>query len=268
MSELNELKDALQLLNLSPNAIRCYLESYRLGQASVSQVAQACSLDRSSTYLALAQLKEQGLLVEDLAGSRKLVAAKPPAAVLARLRTNIRRLRRGAEAVELNLAKLLAPYAAATSRPVLQVFTGKEGLRRVSDDILEHAEGEILLLSNFESESDVFSADEHADFIRERVRRGVSIRVIATDSSAARNELASDKSQLRQTRLVAAGAFAAETYIYGNTVAMLSHSGDIVGFLLRTPAFADSQRFLFEQLWSTLGVNHERVSNPRHARQS
>lgn len=253
MHQLTELKEALELLNVSPNAVKCYTESYRLGPASVGNIAKACGMDRSSAYLALGQLKELGLLAEDVSGTRKRVWAKHPKAVLARLRTNMRRLRKQADAVEEKMDELLAPYAAADSRPVLQSFAGKDGLKRISDDILENADGEILLLSNFERESQVFSAADHNDFIDERIRRGIPIRVIATDSESAYNELATDHKQLRQTRIVAKNAFNAETYIYGNTIAMLDRDREIIGFIMRSAAFADSQRFMFEQLWKTCG---------------
>ena len=262
MAQLTELKDALQELGLSPNAIACYVESYCLGPATAGSIAKACGMDRSSAYLALGQLKELGLLAEDVSGAPKKVWAKHPKAVIARLRTNMRRLRKHSDAIEESMDELLAPYAAMDSRPVLQSFAGKEGLKRISDDILENADGGILLLSNFERESQVFSAADHNDFIDERIRRGISIRVIATDSESARNELASDKKQLRQTRIVAKNAFNAETYIYGNTVAMLDHDREVIGFIMRSKAFADSQRFVFEQLWKNCGANHERISHP------
>ncbi len=260
MAMLHELKEALQLLNLSPNATVFYLESYRIGAASIGKIAQICAMDRSSAYLAFAQLKEAGLMEEEVIGSRKKIWAKPPKAVLARLRTDIRRLRRQAESIEEVMPNLLAEYSQEEHKPVLQFFSGKEGLARISADILEHAKDEILLLSNFEEEDRVFDQRHHDEFIRERVGRNIPIRVIATDSLRAREMQKNDERYLRQIRIVDRYAFESETYIYEDRVAMLNFHREVMGFVVSSKTFAQTQRWLFEQLWHTHGEQH---GNPR-----
>ena len=55
---------------------------------------------------------------------------------------------------------LSAAYAAASERPVLQVFTGKDGLHRIMDDVLIQTSDEILLFSNFDEEKKVSRVNE------------------------------------------------------------------------------------------------------------
>lgn len=260
MTKLRELKEALSLLNLTPNAAQFYLESYGTGPASIGTIAKQCAMDRSSAYIAFEQLKEAGLMGEEAAGARKKVWAKPPKAVLAKLRTDIRRLRRQAESIEDAMPDLLAAYSEEEHKPVLQFFSGKEGLGRISEDILEHAEDEILLLSNLEEEDKVFTNHDHTDFIERRVKNGVRIRVIATDSNRARTMQAADKKFLREIRFVERDAFESETYIYGDRVAMLSFDKEIIGFIVRSKSFAQTQKWIFEQLWKQKGGDHEKNS--------
>lgn len=256
MPELVELKEALQSLHLSPNAVRFYLESYRTGPASIGQIALLCSMDRSSAYLAVEQLKEHGLVTEDLAGTRKKIAAKPPKTVLARLRTETRRFRRQAEAIEESLPALLASYAANEAKPILQFFSGVPGLHQVTDDVLEQAEGEILLLTNQATEKDVFSKADHEAFIATRLQRGISIRVLAANVPDAYELQKRDKYCLRETRVVDGEPFTSETYIYADTVAMINFNREVMGFTVRSKEFAESQRWMFEQLWKHYGEDH------------
>lgn len=247
--ELAKLDEALRTLGASPNAAAFYLACYRGGKATVGDVARACKMDRSSAYLACEQLEALGLVELDATAARKTVAAKPPSAVLARLRTEMRRLRRHHDDVEESMSELMAAYASHASKPVLRFFSGHDGLKQITDDVLEHADGEILLFTNQRTEKNVFSSADHQEFIRERLRREISIRVLAADTPEAHAMAASGKTVRRETRIVQGEPFTSETYIYGDSVAMLSFDTDVVGFVVRSREFAAAQRWTFEQLW-------------------
>jgi sugar-specific transcriptional regulator TrmB len=255
--ELKKLKEALGALGMSGNAVAFYLACYRTGRATVGEVAKACAMDRSSAYLACDQLVSCGVVECDDTTSRKTVAAKPPSAVLARLRTEMRRLRRHHDEVEESMQELLAAYSADATKPVLRFFSGRDGLRQITDDVLEHAEGEILLFTNQRTEKNVFTHADHEEFIRERLRRGLNIRVLAADTPEARSMKQSDKSTRRATRIVEGEPFTSETYIYGDKVAMLSFDREVVGFVVRSKEFADAERWMFEEIWR----NHDQLSS-------
>lgn len=246
------LQEALTELGLTPNAVSIYLQSSQTGRATVGRLAQLCEMDRSSAHLATSQIRSAGLLEEMADGGRTLVWVKPPKEVLTRLRIRMRKLRGYFDAVEDALPQLEASYQDRGALPVVQVFTGKDGLRQVESNILEHAEGEILLMTNQEAEQEVFTARDHQDFIRERLRREVFIRVLAADTPRGRELVASDGQNLRETRIIhndGAIPFRSETYIYGNSVAMLSFSGAVMGFVVRSADFVQTQRWIFERLW-------------------
>ena len=251
--ELKKLKEALGALGATENAAAFYLTLYRAGTSTVGDVAKVSKMDRSSAYLACGQLEELGLVDGDATGPRKAVTAKPPSAVLARLRTDMRRLRRHHDEVEESMQELLASYQERESRPVLRFYAGHDGLKQITDDVLENANGEILLFTNQRTEKNVFSSADHAEFIRERLRRGISIRVLAADTPESQAMAASDASVRRETRVVDGEPFTSETYIYGDNVAMLSFDKDVVGFIVRSRDFARAQRWTFEEVWR----NHE-----------
>jgi sugar-specific transcriptional regulator TrmB len=246
------LEEALAALGLTPNAVTLYLQSYRVGRTTVGRLAQMVGMDRSSAHLAAAQLRAVGLLDEMPNGGRTLVWVKPPKEILTRLRIGMRKLRSQFDAVEDALPRLEAGYSEKDSLPVLQMFTGKDGLRQVVANILEHAEGEILLVTNQAAERQVFTRADHQEFIRERLRRGISIRALAVDTPEAAELVRTDGANLRETRIIQgeeAVPFQSETYIYGDMVAMLSFSEIVLGLLIRSADFAQAQRWMFERLW-------------------
>ncbi|HVQ44438.1 MAG TPA: hypothetical protein VMT30_05735 [Candidatus Saccharimonadia bacterium] len=246
------LETALSELGLTPNAIRLYLQSSRMGRMTVGRLAVLCEMDRSSAHLAAGQLRAAGLLEELADGGRQLVWVRPPRELLTRLRLGIRKLRTHYDAVEDALPRLEASYQEKGTVPALQVFSGKDGLRQVVANIMANAEGEILLMTNQESERRVFTRQDHQEFIRERLRRRLAIRVLALDTPAGHELAKTDGVNLRQTRVIRDGGatpFLSETYIYGDCVAMLSFHDVAMGFVVRSTDFAGTQRWLFERLW-------------------
>ena len=252
MAELTSIKSSLENLRVSANAITFFLASYKLGRSSVGQVAKVTKMDRSSAYVAYQQLQELGLMDEEQKGNRKIIWTREPKAIIARLRTEIRRMRRQVDAIEESMPELLAQYGSSNDRPVLQVFIGIEGLHQIMEDILSNSDFELLLMSNFEEENRVFSRQDHDAFIRCRIAKNINLRLIATDSPEARNIQNADKDNKRVTHIVKGNApFENETYIYGDKIAMLSFNEKtgIIGFIVRSKEFANAQRWMFEQIW-------------------
>ncbi len=250
MTAFRDLTKALYSLGLTDNAVNLYLASYRLGVSTIGKVAGKAKMDRSSAYLACKQLQEAGLVEEELSSGVTTILAKAPNAVLSRLRAEARQFRAQTESLEAVLPELMAEYAAHSHKPILQFFSGKAGFAQITEDVLEHAGKELLLLSNQHEERKVFSNVDHREFIKARMARKIPIRVLTPDTSEARELQKADARCLRETRIIPdAHAFTSETYIYGNNVAMLSFDREIIGFIVRSADFAASQRWIFQELW-------------------
>ncbi|HLD20136.1 MAG TPA: helix-turn-helix domain-containing protein [Patescibacteria group bacterium] len=253
MDTLDILKQALGELGLSNNEIQCYLTSYRIGKSSIGEIARQLRMDRSSAYLAFERLKDEGLIEEDVTHSVKKVWAYPPQEIAFRLRSKIRILRKRFDDIESTLPLLLAEYSEYEAKPVLRFFSGKHGLKQITDDVLEHARGEVLLLSNQREERRVFSHLEHRNFIRERMLKNISIRVLVPDTPESHELQKEDVKCFRQTRIIHGQMhpFSSEVYMYGDRVAMVSFKNDIIGFIVHSSDFATTQRWMFEELWNT-----------------
>lgn len=251
MNSFLEIKTALSLLGLNKNAINFYLTSFRIGFSSVGNIAKLSKLDRSSAYLALNQLEEFGLIMEEKSARVKRVCAKPPKTVLAKLRSSSRKLRNQCLKIENNLPELMAEYQQKDKQPVLQFFSGEEGLKEISADILEMQGMELLMLSNQKEEKRVFSSLDHKAFVKKRIEKNISSRVLVPDTLEGKALKKNDSGNLRETRVISEQKipFSNEIYIYNNKIAMLEFVDEVQGFIVKSKAFYEAQRWMFEKLW-------------------
>ncbi len=244
------LNKALEQLGMSPNAVRLYTESYSRGRTTVGKLAAAINMDRSSAYLAYEQLKGAGLMEEDIASGIKVVWAATPDSVLKGLRSNASQLERSINDLAAQLPELIAGYRTTGDKPVLQSFSGKDTLPRITADILESDLSTIRIITNQNAERKVFSARAHDDFIQKRIQKKIKAFVLAANTREARFLQKYDSRELRETRIVDdLEPFKHETYIYGDKVAVLGFEKNVFGFIVYTREFAALQRYMFDTIW-------------------
>lgn len=255
------LTNSLLQLGCTPKHIKFYRAALDLGAAPLMEIAKKARLQRSTAYLLASELKDMGLINEDHKTYKKQFIAAEPDYVLQRLEAKYRQLGRNNMAFKEVLPELRAVHQATLVRPRVRTFSGKAGLMLVWKDILSEQQ-EILLWTNQEVERQFFGQDTHVVFIAERVKKGIPTRVLAVDSSKARELLFTDMQNLRETRLLQGNAaFTSETYIYGNKVAILDIGSGIFGVITENKQIADSHRNIFEFTWKNLTPYGE--SNPK-----
>ncbi len=251
MNKLEELKKSLELLGLNTNAVKFYLASYKHGVASVGKIARIIKIDRSSAYLALEQLEKKGLIIEEKGSKVKKIFASSPKVIVTLLRSRSRKLKNQYFSIEEKMPELLAEYSDKGSQPILQFFSGRDGLNRITDDILDSCKDELLVFSNQKEEKRVFNKIDHKEFVKERLKNNINVRVLAPDTPEAHNLQKNDSVSLRETIIIDEKEipFKNEIYIYANKIAMLEFVDNIQGFIVKSPAFNQAQRWIFEKIW-------------------
>lgn len=153
--------------------------------------------------------------------------------------------------LEERLSELQALYQASEIRPKVRVFEGKNGLLSVWEDILS-VNQELSLWTNQQTETKIFSQELHDKFVKIRIAKGISIRVLAVSNEKGKL-LLQGKNTLRQTKFLPENVvFSAETYIYGNKIAVLDYNKDIIGIIIESEPIASSQRAIFEMCWNLI----------------
>lgn len=246
------LERTLLLMGLSPKEIKFFLACFKIGPSSINEVAKSAKLERSTAYLIAQDLLSKGLLIEDLKSYGRKIATVEPKKLLSLIASKQRVLRRHELELEESLPELQALYQASEIRPKVRVYEGNSGLLEVWKDILS-TKGEILVWTNQQTDTLVFGPQRHISFIDERVKKGIKARVLSVDNPEGRRLKKLDPQLLRETKILPKETnFTAETYIYGNKVAVLDYNKDIIGVITESGPISNSQREIFELTWKSL----------------
>jgi sugar-specific transcriptional regulator TrmB len=247
-----ELSNALKLLGLTQKEMAFFTASFMLGTTTITQAGKKARLERSTAYLIARDLLEKGLLVEDFREYRKRISPVSPKKIVTMLSARQRLMQRQEIALTEVLPQLQQHFDESNTQPAIRYFEGIRGLKTVWRDILT-ATDEILLWTNQEKESQVFSKEFHDQFIAERIRKGIAIRALAVNNVPGKKLLEQDEESLRQSNLLPIHtSFSAETYIYDNKVATLDYKKDIIGIIIESEAISSTQRAIFEMTWKSL----------------
>lgn len=246
------LIQALRQLGCDDKHIRLYGAAQANGAASLPQLARLARLQRSTAYLMAADLLAKGLLLEDHSNYRKQYAPVEPVTILRMLAAQHRQLGRLNLAFKEHLPELEASYPATASRPQVRTYQGKHGVVLLREDMLRVRQ-EVLLWTNQATERQVFDGPMHELFVRERLARQISIRVLAVNNAEGRQLQARDPDHLRTTKLLPSSVtFTSETYIYGDKVTVVDVGRNIFGVITQNRQIAESQRAIFDLAWSGL----------------
>lgn len=247
-----ELQNALKLLGLSTKELALFTACFSLGTTTITQAGKKARLERSTAYLIARDLLEKGLLVEDFRDYRKRISPISPKKIVTMLAARQRLMQRQEIALTEVLPQLEQQYGESNTQPAIRYFEGVKGLRAVWRDILT-TKGEIVLWTNQEKESQVFSKEFHDQFIAERIRKGIPIRALAVNNVLGKQLIEQDEKSLRHSKLLPIHtSFSAETYIYDNKIATLDYKKDIFGIIIESEAISSTQRAIFEMIWQQL----------------
>lgn len=246
------LHSTLYYLGCNDKQISFYSSCFELGRSSITAITKHARLQRSTAYIVAQELIDMGLILEDHKNYKKLLVAVEPEVLLRKLESKHRQIGRQTLSLREELPELHALQQSSVIRPRVRTFEGMNGLLSVLKDILSEKQ-EILLWTNQHAEQKFFSDETHRIFIQERIIKQIPARVLAVNNMPGKALLGTDRFSMRQTRLLPNGTtFTAETYIYGNKVAVLDFSKDIFGIITENKQIADSQRAIFELTWENL----------------
>jgi sugar-specific transcriptional regulator TrmB len=244
---MNNLIEIIKNLGLSEKASKLYLASIELGEASVQELSKTSGLKRTTIYYTLDELKKAGAIVETERNKKTYFIPESPRNVLKRVKERLWDFEQSLEEIE-------SKKHAVFNKPRLYFLYGSMGFKQIWDMIFAQKDKEFRIITE---------AGHFTDFVREKYildeiiktkkKLGISSKQLIQDSELARQIVAKDKQENRQSKIISSRYKIPFTeVICQNFVAFISPRWDDTLFVVENEAFAQTRRSVFDVTWDNL----------------
>lgn len=240
-----ELEDSLVDFGLTPKQVRVYLAALQLGTASVQQIADQATVERTNAYDAIKSLIDKRLMSITSHGKKNLFSAEPPE-VLKRI------IREKEEKLTQLLPELRSLHNSSSAKPRIQFYPGIEGYKTVYENIFTAKEKQLVGIYSTEDINEILGESFARTMVERRVRAGIHLRVIRSKEKekSVPGIFPPSKEELREVRFSPPGmVFPITTYVYDNKVIILSSKKETFGLIMESADVAQAHRYYFEALW-------------------
>lgn len=245
-----ELIKSLEKLGLNEKESKIYTAGLELGKFSVVAISEKTGIKRPTCYLILEDLMKKGLITTFPKAKKVLYVAEHPNNLLKNTES------------AYHLAKQLMPelqglMGSGSEKPILKVYTGKNGIHNIYEDMLD--DGFDLYYITSTKELVAATGKEFIDeWISRRIKKGIkTFRISVWEEEIHNTDLYNaSKENLREIRYAPKGFTMPYTiYIYGKKVAFISTKNELFGFIVESSDLSTSMKALFDVVW---GVSSEK----------
>ena len=236
---------ALVNFGLSEKEAKVYLACLEIGDASANEISLKSDLPRTLVYDILERLIDSGLVSYAIRNNKKYFSAANP-------RELLRILHEKEEGISKVLPDLEAlQKAKGSSRPVVEIYEGKEGMKTVMNDILRSKVKGFLSYGSSKSSYPIIPAFMD-DWHKRRIKQGVVMRIIYNDTPEARARVKQYSYTFKKAQykfMPIKVSIPTATIIYGDRVVLQSWTKDPFAVMVRNDQMAESQKRYFGELW-------------------
>ncbi len=231
----NHMKEEiLKSLGLSDKETKIYLASLQLGTSVVQKIANFAGLNRTSAYDLLKSLEHKGFVSYTLQSGKRLYQATQPNKIIDMLKER-------EELVKKILPELKSLSESVGKRPNVEIYTGKDGLKSIFENILNEARS----FSCIASKNQLFRLFEFyfPHFVSRRKKKGIKVKIISEfqpfDKTAPYKII---KKKIKTA-----------TWLYNGKIAMISlEEKEPIGILINEKNFYKTHQMMFNLLWENL----------------
>lgn len=227
-------EEIFKLLGLTDKEIKIYLANLQLGSSLVQKIANFAGLNRTSAYDLLKSLEQKGFVSYTIQSGKRFYQATNPNKLIDMLKER-------EELVKKILPELNSLSASVGKRPNVEVYTGKEGIKTIFEQILS----ETKEFSCIASKEQLLKLFEYyfPHFVERRKKKNIKVRLIGDSHPI-------DKSasfKLLKKKIKTA------TWLYNGKIAMISlEEKEPIGILINEKNFFETHQMMFELLWDNL----------------
>ncbi|MBI4173149.1 MAG: hypothetical protein HY519_00340 [Candidatus Aenigmarchaeota archaeon] len=239
----------LRAIGLSDGEAKVYQALLDLGPAPAGRIHEKAGMERRNVYDILSKLIEKGLVAYVEENGRKAYSLGHPNRLLGYLDERGQELARLRKKAEKEMPSLLERFSARRPEINAQAYRGKDGIKAVWDDMLNHKE--ILWIG---SGRYVPKKMPHffAAWNRRRVKLGIKWRNLLRHELRGKTRLfAHEQARFLPPEFSASPAVIA---IYGEKVVNFLLGEDYFAFVVESRELAESYRRYHKYLWEKIAA--------------
>jgi len=239
-------ENLLKTLGMNAMQAQVYIAALELGEATMQALARKSSVNRSTIYTFIDELKARGYILEARKNKRRVYSAVHPELLVEMQKNRVSELQSA-------VPELLAVYNKSGTKPRVTFYEGAKGIEDVYSDMLREKK-EIVAYEDLEDLSGELPKRIFDWFPKERAHRDILIRTISRDVPFAREFSKRNRGLLRETKFITAPKFKTDINIYGDKVALIDLQGSSqFAVIIENHNLAETMRTVWQQLWDKLG---------------
>jgi sugar-specific transcriptional regulator TrmB len=250
----DDLIELLLSIDVPRNEAITYSALLEMDSTSIRSVAANTGINRGTTYEALKNLVDIGLVSVKQQGQREQYTAETPDKIFDIIRDKRRDLADATNAAKTIVPDMLARKVSEQGRPLVRYYEGDVGIVTILKDVLQTCRDlphpEYYAYSSQAVRQYLYR--RYPQFTDRRIAEDIKVKVIAVGEGG--DEAA--KSERKWLPNPPESGISSYTLIYGSKIATVSIASDETpyGVVIEDAGAAAMQRVLFEQLWSTIDV--------------
>lgn len=239
-----ELIKGLEAYGLDSKEANVYLAGLELGATSVLELARRTQLPRTTLYPILERLTARGVFREGKEKSTTVYLAEPPAQLVEKMHEREARLEESLPALEML-------QETTHGGPGVTFYEGTEGFKRLWKQILNSGIKEYRLLTSGVGLRDYVKEPYLIHrVVEERKKHGIRSLQLIRDSRAAREIIAKDAEELRESRILPSQIdLPATVIIFADQVAFITTRKENTMIILASGDVAATYKTLFDLVW-------------------
>lgn len=244
------LYNSLKELGLNGSEINLYTVSLNLGPSPISAIAKHLNISRPNIYKTIQALERVGLakFSEKEKFARNFMV-ESPTIVLDKLRKKKESISILDNNLVSELPDLLARYHQGEGPTKIKVMKGKEQYIKIFNQSVEEENKEIQFCGSTEDFINFVSWGIEREWIKKRMKKNVSIKVLTTPSFTADELIKKDKDEKRETKILKdAGQFPSSFMLFANKVVIWQPKAPLV-ILIEDQFITQMMKSIFDKLW-------------------
>lgn len=246
----SHLEQALTFPGLSKKEVSVYLASLEIKKPTPLSVSKLTMIPRPTVYREMESLVVKGLMGKVKEDKHFVYVPEDPRSIVEKLKLQTANVQN----VMTELRDLATIYR---NRPTVRFFEGKEGVKRIFQDILFVDDKELLAFSSIKELLKAWPDYENV-FMKTRIKRRIFAKIISPKDEEGMKLKKVEENEYREIKFIPdllakkLGVIGGHVFIYNDRVAFISFESDKTSVIIENQALANVQRSLFNIAWETL----------------